>query len=531
MTDIAANLGNYLMPEPAPASKVASTRQQEDASPEAAHRSTEDQADRSRESWRTDHGHDEVRRQHDHGVANDSHQRQDGQEKDEPGTFRSIVRKTIKRKSDKGDAQEASGKAGQALAAEQLVQVGEAGGKRVGDANQGSEAKNRDQAARALHAMATRTRSTAKDGVKMPVASTDAEGKGESAVKGNTSPASEQLKELAAAAAKAKDASSVKQGTPAEALVGQTRTKATRTDTESASVEAGGSQNKTGEEMVATDASKDQASGQSGWQGRPDQNQALRAMHVNGDTTARGQAGERPQGAKEDSAFKAQLAEGLSGRNEGSQPAGQTQNPQAGSTDFSAAAVETHQSQPVGAIASATAATAGEQTQQAAQPQDVDLVNQMLGPMRAGLQRAGDRITVQLDPPELGQVRVELRADGGSLRGVLRAENPQTLSDLQKEATSLMNRLAESGVQVRRLEVVLDSNPTGRESFDSFYRQGAGQGPAEQSGEQASQGGQQGGESGSSRGTSGGEGLAADAADGASDPDEVITDQSVNIWM
>jgi flagellar hook-length control protein FliK len=84
---------------------------------------------------------------------------------------------------------------------------------------------------------------------------------------------------------------------------------------------------------------------------------------------------------------------------------------------------------------------------------EVSPADQVFAQMRANLRGAGDSITIRLDPPELGQVRISLEMDADGLRAQLRASNTQTLGDLQREAQTLINRLTEAGIQVRRIDV------------------------------------------------------------------------------
>lgn len=67
----------------------------------------------------------------------------------------------------------------------------------------------------------------------------------------------------------------------------------------------------------------------------------------------------------------------------------------------------------------------------------------------------GQEMVVRLDPPELGGVRIQFRSEQGEITGVIRADNPQTLAELQREAPSLLQRLNEAGVPIRTLNLHL----------------------------------------------------------------------------
>jgi len=84
----------------------------------------------------------------------------------------------------------------------------------------------------------------------------------------------------------------------------------------------------------------------------------------------------------------------------------------------------------------------------------------------------GRQITVRLDPPDLGRVRLTLESDGQEVRGVLEVDNPRTLVQLQRETSVLADRLADGGIQLRRLDVQLTNQDRG-DSTGSSPQQGA----------------------------------------------------------
>jgi flagellar hook-length control protein FliK len=67
----------------------------------------------------------------------------------------------------------------------------------------------------------------------------------------------------------------------------------------------------------------------------------------------------------------------------------------------------------------------------------------------AAVAQKQDRLTLQLDPAELGRVEVALRVDeGGKLHAAFAIERPDTLSLLQRDARGLEQMLAGSGLQL-----------------------------------------------------------------------------------
>lgn len=95
--------------------------------------------------------------------------------------------------------------------------------------------------------------------------------------------------------------------------------------------------------------------------------------------------------------------------------------------------------------------------------------DQVLAALRGGVVRAGRQITVHLDPPEMGRVRITFQVDGGGLRGVLRAENAQTLTELQRQTPALIDRLADSDIRLRSLDFVLEQRPDGADADGSRH--------------------------------------------------------------
>ncbi len=70
--------------------------------------------------------------------------------------------------------------------------------------------------------------------------------------------------------------------------------------------------------------------------------------------------------------------------------------------------------------------------------------------------KAGDRVVIRLNPPELGQVKVTFTADGKDLRAVVEVDNARALAELQRETPSLASRLASDGIQLKRMDFVLN---------------------------------------------------------------------------
>ena len=115
-----------------------------------------------------------------------------------------------------------------------------------------------------------------------------------------------------------------------------------------------------------------------------------------------------------------------------------------------------------------------EQTQQAA---ETPVADQIVQSIRAAGARVNQQIVVNLTPPELGKVRVTLRSSGHEIRGVLEADNPDTLRRLEREAAGLTQRLGDAGLDVRRMDVVMTRQDGQAASQNPHARDGSRQHP------------------------------------------------------
>ena len=105
--------------------------------------------------------------------------------------------------------------------------------------------------------------------------------------------------------------------------------------------------------------------------------------------------------------------------------------------------------------------------------EEASVVNQIAQQARANNLQAGQRVVINLNPPELGRVRLSLQAEGKNLRGLVEVDNPKALGEIHREAAALVSRLADSGINLRRMEVVLNEpsqQQAGAEGFHSMPR-------------------------------------------------------------
>jgi len=139
--------------------------------------------------------------------------------------------------------------------------------------------------------------------------------------------------------------------------------------------------------------------------------------------------------------------------------------------------------------------------------------------------RTGGRVTIRLNPPELGRVRATLHSEGPrQLRAVLEVDGPRALGELQRQTSVLVQRLADSGILLRRVDFIVGEQQTAEGGVDAGWH------PQTADGQRHQAAGQQGGTD------------AAQAGDGDADvnsspgrggelPDGSVTDETINFWI
>ena len=71
------------------------------------------------------------------------------------------------------------------------------------------------------------------------------------------------------------------------------------------------------------------------------------------------------------------------------------------------------------------------------------------------LSRGDQQITIRLNPPELGKVLIKFQEQENQIIGLLEVSKTQTRAEIQQALPQIIRNLADCGVQVKRLEVVL----------------------------------------------------------------------------
>ena len=80
-------------------------------------------------------------------------------------------------------------------------------------------------------------------------------------------------------------------------------------------------------------------------------------------------------------------------------------------------------------------------------------------------QEAGTKqITLRLNPPELGKVYIKFEEQGNQIAGLLEVSKAQTRYEVERALPNIIQNLADSGIEIKRLEVML-TNQGEQQSF------------------------------------------------------------------
>jgi flagellar hook-length control protein FliK len=84
---------------------------------------------------------------------------------------------------------------------------------------------------------------------------------------------------------------------------------------------------------------------------------------------------------------------------------------------------------------------------------------QICNSIQGSIQQGQNQITIHLNPPELGRVSIQFSEQGKGLTGLLEATNPQTRAEIRQAIPEIIRSLEESGITVKRLDVMLSDLP------------------------------------------------------------------------
>jgi len=109
-----------------------------------------------------------------------------------------------------------------------------------------------------------------------------------------------------------------------------------------------------------------------------------------------------------------------------------------------------------------------------------DISEQIIESIHSSLRQADKQITIRLNPPELGQVFLRFQEREAEITGLLEVSKAEIRYEIEQALPQIIRTLADSGVQIKRLEVQLtdqlESAPGGL-GADSFEQGGSGNPP------------------------------------------------------
>jgi len=85
--------------------------------------------------------------------------------------------------------------------------------------------------------------------------------------------------------------------------------------------------------------------------------------------------------------------------------------------------------------------------------------------IQSSLQQGNKQIIIRLNPPELGKVSMRFQQDSEQISGLLEVSKLATKYEIQQALPQIIRNLSDSGIQVKRLEVILEN-----QSDSQFYK-------------------------------------------------------------
>ncbi len=109
--------------------------------------------------------------------------------------------------------------------------------------------------------------------------------------------------------------------------------------------------------------------------------------------------------------------------------------------------------------AAKNATTANMPDQNSSSNVSADIGKQILESIHNSISQQGAerQITVRLNPPELGKVSITFRQQDAELTGLMEVSKAQTRYEIEQTLPQIIRNLADSGIQIKRLEVMLSN--------------------------------------------------------------------------
>ena len=151
-------------------------------------------------------------------------------------------------------------------------------------------------------------------------------------------------------------------------------------------------------------------------------------------------------------------------------------------------------------------------------------MTQLIDNIKANVSVNDNTVTVVLRPEELGRVHVKLVEEHGEITAVLHVEKNEVKDRIQRELPHVMAALGSNGIQIRKVEVVLENHNNETDNGQSFLQNGS---------DQAGSGGSS--ESGARNSDYGSSAIASDTFQALPQQDSMVqmqmSDDAINVYM
>jgi flagellar hook-length control protein FliK len=104
-------------------------------------------------------------------------------------------------------------------------------------------------------------------------------------------------------------------------------------------------------------------------------------------------------------------------------------------------------------------------------PTSNPLPRQIQDTIALAVQQNSRQLVIRLDPPELGRVAIRFQEDSQGITGVLEVQRSQTRHDIQQALPEIIQQLQDSGVPVKRIEVLLSADADAETFEDQAFAQ------------------------------------------------------------
>jgi flagellar hook-length control protein FliK len=101
------------------------------------------------------------------------------------------------------------------------------------------------------------------------------------------------------------------------------------------------------------------------------------------------------------------------------------------------------------------------------------VAEQILESINASVRPVNTQITIRLNPPELGSVCVRFEQQQDEITGLLQVSKAETRCEIEQALPQIVRSLADSGIQIRQLDVQLEDSPQRQADQEQLFQDGS----------------------------------------------------------